>query len=111
MNCKDIARILDEQELDDLSPSQSRELKAHVAGCDDCAGQCLVSDCLADFRSDVPQMPQMLHERAAQLQDICKVRVRQGSSRRPLIIGSLFLLGTAATMFALLPGHQDRAPT
>jgi len=103
MNCKDIARLLDESEISSLSPAAMAELEAHVAACVDCAGQCLASEQMAGFRGDVPPLPASLHEAARHLSDHCEATARERRTRRPVIIGSLLLLGAAATMFAPVP--------
>jgi hypothetical protein len=58
---------------------------------------------MASFRSEVPAMPASLQQQARELQERCDSGRAGTGTRRPVIIGSLFLLGAAATMFAAVP--------
>ena len=106
MNCNDISRFLDGHQRSALSAAEKHQLEAHVSQCADCAGQWLASESMASFRSEVPPMPAALAERTRQLQDQCESKAAPDQSRRPVIIGSLLLLGAAATMFAVVPGQD-----
>jgi anti-sigma factor RsiW len=105
MKCNDISQILDERELSELSTAELADLESHVSRCAECARQCLASEQLMSFRSNMPAMPASLHERARHLHALCESATEQ-STRRPVIIGSLLLLGAAATMFATVPWHD-----
>jgi hypothetical protein len=104
MNCNDVSRWLDEPEIAGLSAAELTELEAHITGCAECAGQCLASEQMKSFRADVPPMPESLYERARQLRDLCESNASpRKTSRRPVIFGSLLLLGAAATMSSAIP--------
>jgi anti-sigma factor RsiW len=109
MNCDDISQWLDERELADLSAEKLAELEAHVSRCAECARQCLASEQMKSFRTDVPPMPASLHERARQLRELCESTTSpQKTTRRPVIFGSLLLLGAAATMPAAISWRDTR---
>jgi hypothetical protein len=111
MNCSDILRVLDERDIASLAMADEAEFRIHVAACRDCASQVLASEGVAAFRVDVPSLPAGLHECASQLQSRLETQSGRRPSRRPVLIGSLLLLGAAATMFAVVPGPDDRATT
>ena len=100
MNCQDIAHILDERGPGALSATERAGFEAHLSQCAECAAQRRVSESLLSFRSEPPPLPAALRERARQLQELRQSPVSERRTRRPVIIGSLFLLGAAATMFA-----------
>jgi anti-sigma factor RsiW len=103
MKCDDISQWLDDRELSELSGAKRAELEAHVSRCAECARQCLASEQMKSFRTDVPPMPESLHERARQLRELCESATSPPkTTRRPVILGSLLLLGAAATMPAAL---------
>ena len=102
MKCNDISQLLNERELSELSPAETAALEAHVLDCAACAAQCLASERMTVFRPDTPPMPASLHEQVRRLRAVCEATTSPRSTRRPVIIGSLFLLG-AATMFAAIP--------
>lgn len=108
MNCNDISRFLDEREAGELTSAELGELKAHVSSCEDCAGQWLASERIADFRSSVPALPAPLAERVRQLRDQGDVQPGPSRTRRPVIIGSLLLLGAAATTLAAFSWQDTR---
>ena len=97
MNCDDITRLLDERELSQLSAAEVRDIEAHVAQCAECARQCLASERMARFRCGVPALPPALREQAHRLHAACESPAVRKSTRRPLLFGSLFVLGAAAT--------------
>lgn len=103
MNCKDISRILDEHEPGELSTAETDALDAHVLRCVDCARQLRASEGMIAFRSEVPPLPAALEERARNLRKRAESKAALGRTRRPVIIGSLLLLGAAATMYAAVP--------
>lgn len=109
MNCNDISRILDEQRMSDLSAAGMDEVEAHVAGCAACADQVLASERVASLRPEVPPLPAALAERVRNLQEPAESNAVPGHTRRPVIIGSLFLLGAAATMYAAVPWRDTGA--
>jgi len=109
MNCNDIARILDTHGGANGSSLGTAGVEAHVAACEHCAGQLVAARSLASFRTDVPPVPATLQARARQLQDQFDARAAGRPTRRPVLIGSLLLLGAAATMFVVAPGSDDRA--
>jgi hypothetical protein len=55
---------------------------------------------MARFRGEVPPLPAVLRERARQLHERVGPEACEARTRRPVIIGSLLLLGAAATMFS-----------
>ncbi len=57
MNCNEIARILDEHALAELSLSRLAELEAHLLDCSECATQCLSAEQLAAFRAPCTTRP------------------------------------------------------
>jgi len=97
MNCDDITRLLDERALAQLSAAEAGAIEAHAAQCPECARQWLASESLARFRADVPALPPALREQARRLHAACETPVVRKSTRRPLLFGSLFVLGAAAT--------------
>jgi hypothetical protein len=103
MNCDDIAWILDERRVAALSPFEQADFEAHIARCAGCAAQRRASECVASFRAAVPPLPQALVERAAELHQARAAAALERRSRRPVIVGSLLLLGVAATMLAPIP--------
>lgn len=103
MNCDDICRLLDEPRRAKLAAAEVSELEAHLSRCTECALQYLASEHVASFRSDVPELPESLHEQARRLHAACEAAVAPRVSRRPFIVGGLLLLGGAATMFAAVP--------
>jgi hypothetical protein len=111
MNCSDILRILDERDVVDPALADEAGFRNHVLACRDCASQVQASEGVAAFRVNVPQLPAGLQECALQLQSRLEAQSARRPSRRPVLIGSLFLLGAAATMFAVVPGPDDRATT
>ena len=86
-----------------LSAAETAALEAHVAECRDCAAECSAMRQVAEFRAAVPAMPSSLHERAWQLQALRDSKPRSARRRRPVIVGSLFLLAAAATWFTPVP--------
>lgn len=100
MNCNEFCRLLNECEIADLPPAEAAGLKAHRAQCAECAAQWRVSLRLATFRTDVPPMPAALEARVRQLEDARDADAGRRHLRRPLIIGSLFIVGATAAMFA-----------
>ena len=109
MNCEDIARILDEQELSALTVADSDALEAHAAVCGSCSGQLLASRQVAALRSQVPALPAALAERIRNLHEGVESKRGPTRSRRPVIIGSLCLLAAAATLSAGLPWQESGA--
>jgi hypothetical protein len=109
MNCNDISRILDEREIAALCAADLAEFKAHLSACSDCSGQSLASQRVLAFRSAVPPLPASLHERAEQLYEQRMLTAGERRTRRPVLIGSLFLLGAAASLFGTVP-WSDTSP-
>lgn len=109
MNCHSVTHWLNDRDPADLSAAENAALKAHIAKCPDCAEQCSISAGVASFRSEVPPLPSSLHERAWQLQALRDSKASRRRTRRPIIVGSLLLLGAAATMFATVP-FSDTSP-
>jgi hypothetical protein len=103
MNCDDITWILDERRVAVLSPFEKADFDAHIARCPDCALQSRASASLASFRDEVPPLPPALVERALELQQLRSAAALERRARRPVIIGSLLLLGVAASMLAPIP--------
>jgi hypothetical protein len=103
MNCDDIAWILDERRIAALSPFEKADLDAHLALCPDCAAQCRASESLASFRAGAPPLPEALVERAIEINRLRSAAVLERRARRPVIVGSLLLLGVAASMLAPIP--------
>jgi anti-sigma factor RsiW len=109
MNCDDIAWILDERRVAALSPFERADFDAHIARCDECAAQCRADEQVFSFRSDVPPLPSSLSETARQLHEArAAAALERRTTRRPVLIGSLLLLGAAATMFAGAPWSDVR---
>ena len=109
MNCTDISRILDERELAGLTAAERGALDAHVAACRDCAAQLSADRSLAALRTVIPPLPTALAERARELAALDEVRTAPQRSRRPILLGSLFLLGSAATMLGAV-GWRELEP-
>jgi len=110
MNCSDIVRLLDTNAARDPGSPAGDAFDAHLAACEHCAAQALADNSLALFRSDVPPLPASLQSVARRLQQRNDEPLAR-ASRRPVLIGSLLLLGAAATMFAVVPGPDDGATT
>jgi len=96
MNCNDVTQLLDERDVAELSAAEVRDLEAHTAECAECARQRLASERMARFRADVPALPPALREQALRIAAACESPVVRKSTRRPLLFGSLFVLGAAA---------------
>jgi hypothetical protein len=109
MNCNDINRVLDEREATELSAAESAGIEAHVAHCTECAQQVSASAHMTQFRCDVPPLPAALREHARRLQAACESAPPPKSTRRPLIFGSLFVLGAAATTFTAVAWRDASA--
>jgi anti-sigma factor RsiW len=109
MNCDDIAWILDERRIAALSPFERADLDAHIARCPDCAAQCRASESLGSFRAEVPPLPAALVERALELQQLRATAAVERRARRPVLVGSLLLLGVAASMLAPIPWSDSNA--
>ena len=109
MNCTDVSRILDHCTLKELTTTKAAAFDAHVANCEACADQHAVQSSLATFRADVPALPASLQARAFQLHEQFAGARERRPTRRPVLIGSLFLLGAAATMFSVIPPEEDTA--
>lgn len=109
MNCDDVIRLLDEHEAAGLSAAESAEAEAHIAQCTECAQQWLASERIAQFRTAVPPLPAALRERARRLEAACETTEAPKSTRRPLIFGSLFLLGATATTFTAVTWRDASA--
>lgn len=99
MNCKQITHLLDRSESSELSAADTIAINSHAVHCAACAAQVRVSRAMAAFRSEVPELPASLQERARCLQSLCDTTARERRSRRPVLIGSLLLLGAAASLF------------
>ena len=106
MKCKDVSELLEGRELSSLSSAEAAELELHISRCVECAEQCLASELVMSMRCDVPTMPESLHERVRDLYASCESSIRLHRTRRPLIVGSLLLLGATATMFAGVPWRE-----
>jgi hypothetical protein len=109
MNCKDVSRWLNERETADLPAAELAALRNHVVGCAECAEQAAVAAEIASFRSAVPAVPASLYERAWQLEALRESKLCRRRTRRPVLVGSLLLLGAAATMFTPV-GISDASP-
>ena len=104
MNCDDIAHVLDERRVAALSPFERADFDVHIAECAECAAQYRAGETVLSFRSDVPPLPSSLVDRAWQLHEArAAAALERRTTRRPVLIGSLLLLGAAATMFAPTP--------
>ena len=100
MYCKEISQLLDERLVSELSAREKAELSLHGACCAECSGHYAVSAELEAFRTQIPPLPESLHARARDLEYLCEAKFRERRMRRPVLIGSLMLLGAAATLFA-----------
>jgi hypothetical protein len=109
MNCTDFSRILDGCTLADLPEREAISFRAHISDCSGCASQHAADSGIATFRADVPVLPDSLQARARQLQEQFDGKAEQRPTRRPILIGSLLLLGAAATMFTAIPREEDTA--
>lgn len=109
MNCKDISRLLDDGEIAALATARRAEAELHVAGCAGCRVQWQVAQRLHGFRAETPPLPTKLRERARQLEEAQAAAAARQVVRRPLIIGSLFLVGATAAMLAGLPVRERHA--
>jgi hypothetical protein len=107
MNCDDIAWILDERRVSALSPFEKADFDAHLARCADCAAQCTASESLESFRVAVPPLPQSLVDKALELHRLRAAAAYERRARRPVIVGSLLLLGVAASMLAPIPWSES----
>jgi hypothetical protein len=109
MKCDDINYLLDKRALTELAVAETAEVEAHVAACRECARLWSVSERLAQFRCDVPPLPASLRERARRLHAACESTATAKSTRRPLIFGSLLLLGGAATTLSAVSWRDASA--
>ena len=103
MNCEDIVHVLDERGIASLGPKERALANAHLAVCASCASQWRAIEALQSFRSAPPPMPASLHERARELREQRLIAAAERRTRRPVLIGSLLLLGAAASLFATVP--------
>jgi hypothetical protein len=98
MNCQDVARLLDEKEVDGLLAAGHSELQAHLATCADCAREWRIFIQLAG--EDVPAVPaEMRALYAAQPGLDADARARRRS--RFVVIGTLFAVAAAAAMLVV----------
>lgn len=97
MNCQDIARILDERDVDDLLAREQSDVQAHLATCRDCARDWQIQAQLADAR--IPAVPPELRALySPRVEGVVGLAARRRS--RFIIVGSL-AAAAAAAMLAL----------
>lgn len=106
MNCTELSCLLDEHDPDGLGRAERKAVEAHIADCEDCAGQWLASTGIAALRTETPPLPAGLRARVRELRELGDSEAR---TRRPLLIGSLLLLGAAATMFSTVSWPETRS--
>jgi hypothetical protein len=111
MKCADILDLLANGDVTCMPASGIPGIEAHLSSCSECADQWQAAVGSVSLRCEVPPLPPTLRARAQQLQDRAGVQTPRGSSRRPLLLGSLFLLGATASLFSVLPARDDRAMT
>src|SRR5690606_26503478 len=100
MNCRDIARILDDGDIGQLSDADLRRARAHVAICAECAADWAIQGRVNEIA--VPEMPQSLlgwrpdTARSAQANAFGARRRGRGP-----IVAVLLIAGAAAAMFSV----------
>ena len=109
MKCIDVTMLLDGRIEAAPAAAEGAAIDAHAAGCGACADQRAAARHVAGFRADVPALPETLLARARQLEDQLDGSPQRSPTRRPVLIGSLLLLGAAATMFSVIPREEDTA--
>ena len=101
MNCQDIARILNERDVGQLTAVERARAEAHLAGCAECAGDWEVHERIG--AAEIPAMPRWLRDwhpgrRASE--------ASTSSRRRVVVVPLLLLAGATAAMFALVSTMQ-----
>jgi anti-sigma factor RsiW len=109
MNCNEFDHYLDEREPGDLTASETVEVRTHLAECRECAERSSAVRQVLAFRTEVPPLPASLYDKAAELEDACTPGAGSRRLRRPLILGSLFVLGATGAMLAGLPWNGGTA--
>jgi hypothetical protein len=105
MNCQHMARILDEQEVDDLLVEEQAGVQAHLSTCRECARDWHIHAQLAGVA--IPAVPAVL--RAQFSPRMVAAFIRGGRRRNGLVvIGALVALAAAAA--TLLVQKKDSAP-
>lgn len=98
MNCQDIARILDEQEVDGLLAAEHSDVLAHLATCRECARDWQVHARLSQV--GIPAVPAEL--RALYASQVAGVAgASAGRRSRFIVIGTLVAVAAAASMLAV----------
>jgi antitoxin (DNA-binding transcriptional repressor) of toxin-antitoxin stability system len=97
MNCQDIARILDEQEVDGLLTDERSAAQVHLASCAECARDWQIHAQLSGAR--IPEVP-------AELRALYQREVGIGApgtrrSGRLVVIGALVAVAAAAAMLGV----------
>jgi len=101
MNCQDIARLLDEKQVDELLADEQSSARVHLATCRDCARDWQIHAQLSN--TVIPAVPAGLRARFP-------TQVASGSSPRThwrsrlVVIGAMVAVATAATMLTLQMG-------
>lgn len=106
MNCQDISRTLESENVNTLSAAEYQACEAHAASCPHCRPEWVVYTRLAAI--PVPPMPPMLTARCEDLVagHPAAARQRTGGLRvrkRFLLIGALAALSAAAAMLEVVP--------
>ncbi len=98
MNCQDIARILDEQDVDHLPAEELAAIQVHVAGCSNCARDWQIHaqlSCVA-----IPAVPSELRALySPQRAGVTELQARRRS--RFILIGTIAAVASAASMLAV----------
>jgi hypothetical protein len=98
MNCHDIARILDERDVDGLLSREQSDVRAHLVTCRDCARDWQIHAQLADAR--IPAVPTELRALySPQVGGVANLAARQRS--RFVVLGTVVAVAAAAAMLAL----------
>ena len=105
MNCQDIGRILNDDDIATLSPAVARRVREHHANCDDCAWDWKVHERMLAMPTPAPG-PRLLG-----WQPEIRAADTLASARRPLrnslIFGMLIAVGAAAAVFVVAERRQD----
>jgi hypothetical protein len=108
MNCPDIARLLDEKNVDQILATEQQDLHLHLTSCPACARDWHIHAQLV--AAAIPPVPDELRRQfPKQLAHSFRSRLRW---RKSLIaIGAVAAMATAAAMLALRQGSQAPAVT
>jgi hypothetical protein len=106
MNCQDISAILDDRDIERLSPAELLAAKLHLADCHQCTKEWQAHGRL--IASPVPAMPGHLGQRLRELvRAAAPARQPRRAGGRPTLVAGLMLLGAAAAALVGIEFFDD----